>query len=248
MRLLIATIAFFLVSEVAIADIIMLEDFEDASVNYSISSPDDFAAVADSDYYGIVNAGTGLPGDITYANPQGNGFYGAQDTNGPLTTNPVDVIVMDYSINISNYENLAFSMYVAEDDSTDGFEDWDSSSSMRVEYQIDGGGFFDLFAIESEIGTDGNQTNEAAREDTDFNTVGDGAEITDTFSLFSKSLIGTGSVLDLRLTIEDLNTGDEDIAMDNILIEGDFVGVPEPSSLIFVGAISALLLLRRRRR
>ncbi len=246
MRSLFAALALCLVASVASADVVMIEDFEDTTVNYTVSTPDDLSDIANRDYYGIILPGDGLPADVAYSNLQGNGFYGVQDTDGATT--PVDTITMDFSVNITNYENLSFSIFVAEDDANDTNQDWDTFSSLLVEFQIDGGGFQNLFAVESELGTDGNETNEAPREDTDFDQVGDGTEITNVFQEFTKSIAGTGSTLDLRITITDLDSGDEDVAIDNVSIEGDFTGIPEPGTMIILGAIAPLMLLRRRKR
>ncbi|MEL6243663.1 MAG: hypothetical protein AAFY74_20205 [Pseudomonadota bacterium] len=48
---------------------------------------------------------------------------------------------------------------------------------MIVSYSIDGGAFQTLLVFASEVGLDGNQTNEVPRVDTDFDGVGDGAEL-----------------------------------------------------------------------
>ncbi|MEO1651258.1 MAG: Ig-like domain-containing protein, partial [Pseudomonadota bacterium] len=123
-------------------------------------------------------------------------------------------------IDISTFENLSFTGTFAEDDAG-GDEDWDTTSSLQVSFQIDGGGFQSLLQFESELGTDGNETNEVPRLDTDFDGVGDGTELTSTFTDFTAAIAGTGSSLDVRITIVDLNSGDEDVAIDGFLIEGD---------------------------
>lgn len=80
-------------------------------------------------------------------------------------------------IDTSGYSDLEFSGYFAEDD--DGTnQDWDDLDHVRVDYQIDGGGYQPLFWIQN----DGRQFNSAPFIDTDFDGVGDGAEITDEFT------------------------------------------------------------------
>ena len=232
------------------ADTILLEDFEDSTLTYTVSVPDDVDELGTRDYFGrLHDVDTGLPPvDVSYSNRQGQGFYGVQDTDG-TSSGDIDDITLDWTgIDISNHENLNLSWFVAEDDATDGNEDWDTTSSFRILAQIDGGGFFDVFALESELGTDGNETNELVRVDTDFDGTGDGAEITDTFTQFNAAL-ANGSTLDIRVEIQDLDTGDEDIAFDNLWLQGDFVGtaVPEPSTFAFLLFGGLGLGLRRRR-
>jgi len=200
---------------------ILFEDFENSGssrvgVIYSTEA-DALADIESENYYGVLNATSGA--NVTYTNIQGVDFYGAQDTDNAMggggSLNPV---VLNWSgINISGFTNLNLSWFVAEDDAADGNEDWDRSSSVRLEVQIDGGGFSNLFAIESISATDLNQEPSV---DTDFDGVGDGTVITDTFAKFNNA-IENGTTLDIRLTIEDLDTGDEDIAFDNLLLTGE---------------------------
>jgi len=194
---------------------IFLEDFEDAQLTYTTSIPDDLSDIAASDYFGRIDDTSGLPISVAYSNLQGSGFYGVQDPNG-ANSGDVNLIQLDWTgIDISGFSNLNLSWYVAEDDANDGNEDWDSSDFVRLEVQVDGGGFTSLFAIESEGGT-----NTAPRVDTDFDGLGDGIEITDVFTQFSSD-IANGSMLDIRLTINGLSVGDEDIAFDEVRLTGD---------------------------
>ena len=213
---------------------ILLEDFEDAAITYTPSVADDLSDIGNLDYFGRIAPDTAIPtsagtNGISYANPQGNGYYGFMDADGANSGN-VDVVDLDWTgINISGFNNLNLSWYLAEDDSGDGFEDWDIASSFRIAINLDNTGFIDIFRVESELGTDGNATNEKPRVDTLVAGVGDGlgdgTEITNSFSQFSH-LIANGSTLDIRVTIEFLDQGDEDIAFDSLLLTGDSVAVP----------------------
>ena len=225
---------------------VFFEDFEDATVGFTMF-PENLSNIGVSDYYGRVNAASGLPSYGDYGNKQGSGFYGLenQDSAGvPLTTVTMSV----FGLNIDTLTDLQVSLFVAEDDAADGFEDWDVASSVRLEAQIDGGGFANIFAIEGASGTVGNQM---ARRDTNFDGIGDGAEITTDFTQFTVSLAdfaaslgaSTGALLDLRFTITGLDQNDEDIAIDNVRV----FGVPEPSAMGLLALMGTVACLRRKR-
>ena len=136
------------------ADILLLEDFEDPTVAYTVSDPDDLSDAANRDYYGVIRPDTvALPADIIYNGLQGLGYYGVQDTDGATTPDADNLITLTWTgVSIANYQDLEFSVLLAEDDSADGFEDWDTFAEFRVETQIDGGGFFTDLSIRSEFG------------------------------------------------------------------------------------------------
>jgi len=223
---------------------ILFEDFEtigSARTGVTYTGPADAVAdIAAGDYYGVINTGSGA--GVTYSNIQGTDFYGAQDTDGALGgSGALDPVVLNWTgVDISGFDTLSLSWFVAEDTASNLAEDWDLSTSVRLEAQFDGGGFMDLFAIESVSAVSGNQ---APAVDTNFDGVGDGSPITDVFTQYATA-IANGSTLDIRLTIEDLDTGDEDIAFDSLLLTGN--AVPEPAALTLLLVSGAALGLRRR--
>ncbi len=156
-----------------------------------------------------------------------NGFDGqflaAQDLDGE--GGPTTVQTTWSNLDIAGLSNLSFSGLFAEDDSSDGNEDWDANSSVLLEYSIDGGAFQSLLAFEAAGGT-----NTEPLEDTDFDGIGDGTALTPDAQTFSKAIAGSGSSLDLRLTISGLDAGDEDIAVDSFVITGD-AGGPSGTTL-----------------
>ena len=238
MRVILFMIAILTICGQARAAVILFEDFEDATVSYVTSDPDELGNISLGDYFGRIAPDTATPpGDISFGNLQGNGYYGAQDTDAAGAGN-VDLITLDWTgIDISNHNNLELSWFVAEDNATNGAEDWDIASSLRITAQIDGGGFANVFAIESE-NVGGDQTNERPLVDTDFDGAGDGTEITDQFTQFMQSL-PDGNTLDIRVEIEDLDADDEDVAFDSLLLEGDVI--PEPSTFALLGFGSIMI-------
>lgn len=214
---------------------LFVEDFEDSTVGY-VTSTTEFSDGSE-DYFGrVAPDGISISGAVSYSNLQGDGFFGAQDIDGERPTSQQTLSLL--GIDVLNYENLAFSGLFAEDD--DGTnQDWDSSDFFLVEAQIDGGGYAPIFQIRN----DGATFNTVPQIDTDLDGIGDGAEITDTFTSYSAPIAGTGAILDIRITM-DLNSGDEDIAFDNLSVDGDLI--PEPSTAL-LGILALFNLVRRRR-
>lgn len=228
---------------------VLFEDFEDATVTYTTNENDDLTDIVNYDYFGRIDSGgidtTPTPGgSVTLGNLQGTGYYGAQDTNDANSGSVFQLELYFYDLSITGLTGLSFSIFVAEDDSTS--EAWDSDTSMVVQYRIDSsleGDFQNLFAVQAETGTDVNpNTNEIPRVDTNFDTFGDGTEITDDFAQFTETIAGTGDELDIRITLLNLTSGNEDIAIDNVRVEGV---VPEPGSLALLG-LGGLMVARRR--
>jgi len=223
---------------------ILFEDFEDSTLTYVPSAVDDVSDIGNSDYYGRVTAAD-LPSSVSYTGAQGSGFYSAQDTDG--ATIEEDEITLSFSgIDVSSFTNLNLSFLLAEDDSSDGEEDWDGDTSFIVSYQIDGGGFTNGFAVEAER-PGGAFFNSTPLVDTDFDGDGDGTALTDVFSQFDFD-IADGGILDLRFTLTAFTAGDEDIAIDSILLSGDNVAaVPLPAGIWLLGAALGGLGLARRK-
>ena len=228
-RFILAICAVFLLTVNAqammMADTILLEDFEDANVSYTTSVPE-----FTDGYYDFFMRTDGS--DMRYAeyqNVQGSYYFAGMDLDAEGATLP---LTMTFSgIDISGYTNLVFTALIAEDDSYDGLEDWDELDSVKIEYQIDGNGYQNLLAFEN----DGSTYNSAAFVDSDFDGTGDGTELTDTFTEFCVFLSATGQTMDLKITF-DLDSGDEDIAFDDITLCGTPAAVPVPGAVILLGS------------
>ncbi len=170
-----------------------------------------------TEYLNIVNAGnhdyfTRTDGSSftfeNFSNIQGNYFFAAQD----ISTTTESLLIND--INISGYTNLQFRVHLAEDDDGSN-QDWDNTDYVHFNYDIDNSGSYtSLLWIEA------SGTNTEPQIDTNFDGIGDGAPITDTFTPFTQNIFSTGSVIDIEVVFR-LNAGEEDIAIDNIEIWGD---------------------------
>lgn len=227
------------------ADTIMLEDFEDSTLTYT-GPGDAFGDLPNDDYYGRFAPDTASPPspEVALTNIQGSGFYGVEDSDGATGGGgPLDTVVLLWSdIDTSNFENIVLSWFVAEDDDGSS-EDWDPNTSFMIELSIDNGAFGTIFAVEAE---DSVLSNSAPRVDTNFDGTGDGTEITDEFQQFGFS-IGTASEIDIRVTFDEMTSNDEDLFFDELHLEGDFTGVPEPgTALMFTTALIGCFVRRRR--
>ncbi len=211
--------------QISCGDIIHMEDFEDA-IGYQ-TTPSEFTN--NSTRYFVRSNFSNINNAVNYNVVQGSFFFGAQEVD-LASTFPVQLNITN--IDISGETTLFFSGLFAEDDVLFE-EDWDAEDYLHVSYQIDGGGFQNLFWIES-----AGALNSAAMVDTDFDGEGDGAIITDTFTEFTAAIFGTGSSLDLRIEIS-LNDRQEDIAFDNLSIRsGLSTSIPEPGVLGLLGLMS----------
>jgi len=174
-----------------------------------------------TDYFSRTD-GSNIAG--SFSNIQGSYYFAAQDIDAGATL-PVTLTIDD--VDISGATDLSFSILLAEDDAGDSAEDWDAADYVHIDYDIDNSGSFsNLIHVEA---TDG--TNTAPAIDTNFDGTGNGTTLTDSFTEFTSSIEGTGSLIDIKITF-NLNSGDEDIAIDNIRITGSggTASVDDPTS------------------
>lgn len=197
--------------------VIYREDFETDGngTRYSTSAPEfsdgfgDFFTQTDGSNIGTFYSVTGA---------EGTGWFAVMDTDGEAPFATTLTLSID-GIDISGYSDLTISGLFAEDD--DGTnQDWDANTLVYVEAQIDGGGYFKVLQFASQ-----GATNTEPGLDTDFDGIADGAALTDSFAQFAADIAGMGAVLDLRVTFENLDAGDEDISLDDITVSGTAAAV-----------------------
>lgn len=171
--------------------------------------------------------------DITYT-ANDDDFFAGQDIDG--FTGGANPSQLTWSgINIMGQSDLIFEGLFG----SAALTNIDDSDEVIVQYQIDNGGWMDLLAFQN----DGTQFNTFFLEDTDFNGDGDGIQLTSTLALFSKSIPGTGNLLDIRITAA-INSGDEDIAFDKFIITaGSFPQVSVEDVTINEGDIANTLTI-----
>ena len=192
--------------------IIHREGFESGRDGY-ITSVEEFTDGA-GDFFTRTD-GSNVGDFYEIAGIEGTTWFAAMDLDGDGAA-PVQTLTIE-DIPVAGFANLSFSGLFAEDD--DGTnQDWDDADYVLVEARLDGG---DWLSVLQFAGIDnGTIFNQEPAVDSDFDGVGDGDALSDVLSRFSAPIAGTGSLLDLRLTLA-LDSGDEDISFDDLTIEGE---------------------------
>ena len=114
---------------------IVFEDFEDGTVTYSSNYSE--SSDNGADYWGRVNTSNT---SHSWSSTRGSYWFGGCDMDAAPTPVTSDLGLLTWSsIDISSYNSFTFSFYVAEDQSSDGNEDWDADAYLKVYYNIDGG-------------------------------------------------------------------------------------------------------------
>ena len=198
----------------------VLNETFDSNASFTTSAP--FFSDGNADYFGLAGGiddygGDPVPTALKAYTGFTGGFLTGMDLDGEGATLP---IIIDWTgLNITGLNTILFSGEFAEFFDAPG--DIDASDFILIDYQIDGGGYQNLLAFEGADFTNGS-TSGFFREDTNFDGEGDGALLTDQALTFSKSIIGTGLSLDLRLSIS-LNSGDEDFGIDSFVLIGSTI-------------------------
>ncbi|MDB4539456.1 lamin tail domain-containing protein, partial [Saprospiraceae bacterium] len=199
------------------------EDFEDASVDYVLSQVE--CNNMGGDYFTRTD-GSNVGG--TYNNPIGTSFFAAQDIDGSVCMMPMSTMIYN-DLAIANFTNIELCVYLAEDQASNGAEDWDAGDYLHINYDLDNSGTTTpAIWVEADPSTLSGSFNGLPRIDTDFDGEGDGAEITDNFTQYCFTLPVTGDLLDIEITFA-VNSGDEDIAIDELTLCGVFVAPTEPT-------------------
>ncbi len=168
-----------------------------------------------------VTDGANIGSSYSVTGADGTFWLAAQDTDGTPDCNS-DIQTLEYDdINISAGTDMTLAFIVAEDD--DGTnQDWDADTLVFLEIDVDNSGIYTkVFQFAATGGT-----NTEPGVDTNFDGTADGTLLSNVFQEFTAA-IPNGTTLDLRITFEKLNAGDEDISIDNIRVIDGFVTSPE---------------------
>ena len=195
------------------ADTLWTETFETDGQGTRYVSTGEFLDSTE-DYYGRhSNSET----DRNYTSGEGDYWWGGQDQNDAGTGPGYDECTNTFAgIDVSGFSDLVFSGLFAEQrPEASAADDIDDNDYIYVQYQLDGKGWQDLLWFCN----DGSQYNATFLVDTNFDGIGEGSRLETAFADFSVAVSGTGTLLDLRV-IANVDSGDEDWAMDNLRLEG----------------------------
>lgn len=188
-------------------------DFEVAG-GYATSIPE---CTDNADDYFIRTNGTNVNDNPTGI--QGAFYFGAQDIDGAPCTGPSgNATLLFDDIDISTCSGMTLQVLAAHFNNNG----WDVGDYVHINYDIDNSGTFsNLIWFEN----NGATFNSAGQLDTDFDGTGDGTILNTTFQDFTGTITGTGTVIDIQVEFQ-LNSGDEDISLDNFRLFGIGCGAP----------------------
>jgi|GEM_PF-2357681 len=173
---------------------------------------------SNQDFFDRTDSAGAPPQEVfTYTGFDSSYFIAAEDIDGVLNTSFGEVQINN--IDISNKIALSFTASFASgtDIDIDGAGD-----SISVLVSIDNGNWTTIGRFEADSATYTSTSgpfNGQFAEDTNLDGNGDGTRLTGTFQDFSWNVPGTGDSLAIRVVF-NLNSGDEEGAMDNIRIFG----------------------------
>ncbi len=202
----------------AYAQTVFLENFDDTTGFTSSVAP---FSDGGGDYLGIADGvgggnfgGAPVPSALKTYQGFNRGFLTGMDLDGEGAGLP---ITLDWTgISIAGLSNLEFSGLFAEAFDSPG--DIDEADFIEVSYQIDGGGYQRILRFTgADFSSTGGPFNGIFRQDLDFVGPGEGAALGDIAAMFTAPIPGSGTTLDLRLSVS-VNAGDEDFAVDSFMI------------------------------
>lgn len=198
--------------------VLLVEDFEDNTVNYTVSTGEFFDS--SNDHFTIVPLNGAADPVTPYVGFQGSNFFSAEDMNNG---GRVDTQTLTFSVNVEDYSNITLSGLFAVGGNAAVPPAYDDEESLLVRARFDGGAFENILAFEAEE-PGGDTTNNLIRMDTDFDGVGDGTIPDHNFMLLTSApLAGSGTTLEVEVIVTSTDGGSE-FAFDNFMVEGDFAG------------------------
>jgi len=230
-----------LISFTSYSQTLIFEDFEDSTVGYILKDEsnggtvfnEDITEATVEDYFGRIRlSNLANPNTLNFSAFNGSSFFGANDYDGaasyPTTR---DIVSINWNnITVPTSTTIKISSLIAEGDSDDGLEDWDvydgtrAASIVRIQYSFNNINWFDVFSIVGDNTVVGlaEQTNAAPVLDSNNDNIGDVPKvvINETFANFEGTFeTGGNTNVHIRVYMENLTGGDEDIAFDDFKVE-----------------------------
>jgi len=156
----------------------------------------------------------------TYNNPDQQYFFAAQDIDADGGSNPDSILINPIDVSGATQSTLTFSVYLT----TAYSNTWDNNDYVHFYYSYDGTTYNNLLWVES----DTTGFNGKTRIDTDFDGLGDGAIVPNTFTQFTAEIPYSGeSTLYIKIKFS-LNANHEDIGLDSMVVYDGVITPPNP--------------------
>ena len=208
------------------------EDFETdgQGSRYTASTPFNLGS---SDHWNRTDGSDISNNTAAYSSDSGTFFWAAEDTDAAGTTAAADDIqTLDITgIDITGKTGLQFqALFGAGNEDGVGASSYDSTDYIKVQAQIDGGGYNEVLWF-SYLPPSSGYTNEPFGVDRDFSGALDSAEdlLGTALQSYSADISGTGSTLDIRIQVH-MDIAKEEIAFDNIQLL-EFISTEEAITL-----------------
>ena len=226
---------------------LIFEDFEDVTVGYTlfsisqnISLNEDISESMTQNYFGRINHGVNFNAatrtEFGFSGFQGLSFFGAHDydgiaslrapDDGDITTDEATRLASINWANISVNQNaeITVSSLIAEGNSGNNEEDWDfnpNDTQVRFEYSFNNTNWLPIFYIVAEDNSAGPGFNSRPLLDSNGDGIADSpaVEIDETFRNFEGTFnTGSNTSVSIRIYIQHLTAGDEDVAFDDFTV------------------------------
>lgn len=177
--------------------------------------------------YFVLATGSNISQSVPFTSVQGSNYWAGEDHNvtgtgwtsdGAPTNSPLNELSITWTgINITGKTNLSFKGLFAANSTSQPWDNMNACLSgvattntdyIVLQYRIDGGSYTNLICFYNR-GSATNGTDKYLYEDTDNNGCGEGAQLTNAFSEFTKNITGTGSLLDLQLLVYSEGANEE---------------------------------------
>ena len=232
MRLIIS-ILICLVFSIVTAEDLLVADFDANNSQYSLVN----GGILNSlDYFARTYDGDTAAEHIAFNSEQGTYYIVGRDII-KMTGSLINAEVILADVNVSNHSSLQVKVLLAApsglryENIAFHNEDW-----IIGEYSYDGSNWTSFTQF---TGNDPGTAGGLMAEDTDYNGIGDGTVLSDTFQEFTYNIPDGGSTLKIRFLFYG-TSGTEVMAIDNIRVSGTVAGPPDaPTNLITVSVTSS---------
>jgi hypothetical protein len=156
-----------------------------------------------------------------YTNMDGTWFWAAEDTDDNGGDGNQEQILTISGIDISTYINLQFTgLFAAGNENGPGAGAYDAADYIKVQYQVDGGGYIDGMCFSYE--NIGDIYNEPIGLDADCDGFSDGVvgRLNTVLTSYGFTIPETGASLDLLISVYMDGAGEE-VAFDHLVLTGD---------------------------